>query len=541
MSNGASEIDIDTNPLVRSIGTDSLWTVETVTYRFETGGNSYTDAWGRSQTATAFTVTEKQWIRDIFEKVSAVADLNFQEVPFVNASLDLIKEDYIGAGIGGYAFLPFGNSSSVVLDDNNITDSVVPIHEIGHALGLEHPFSGQRLPGVANSSSNGEYMLNNNLYTVMAYNFPRLNEEPGLGLDSANNLGSLDIAALQAMYGANQTYETGDNTYKQPDEIRSIWDAGGTDKIDFRTETASSVINLNAATLEREPGGGGMASYVKEAGAESLDGVYTIAYGVVIENAYGGSGNDEITGNAAANILSGGAGEDQIFGNDGNDRIRGGADDDYLSGGGDNDLLRGQSGNDTLYGNYGNDILLGESGGDVLSGGQGIDRAQYSTSSDGVVADLQNASINTGDAAGDTYISIERLSGSAFNDNLRGDDVNNHLWGQDGDDKLYGRLGDDNLYGGNGNDLLTGGFGNDRMRGGEGADTFVFLKNNGNDTIFDYNAAEDDLRIIGTGLDYADLTITDGADRAIIDYGTGIIAVWGVSSTALDEDEFSFI
>jgi serralysin len=50
-----------------------------------------------------------------------------------------------------------------------------------------------------------------------------------------------------------------------------------------------------------------------------ISGGFTIANGVVIENAVGGAGNDKLTGNAAANKLTGGGGQDTLTGREGAD------------------------------------------------------------------------------------------------------------------------------------------------------------------------------------------------------------------------------
>ncbi|MBU2868074.1 hypothetical protein KO497_13920, partial [Pacificibacter marinus] len=91
--------------------------------------------------------------------------------------------------------------------------------------------------------------------------------------------------------------------------------------------------------------------------------------------------------------------------------------------------MHGRGGNDNLFGMDGNDVLIGGDGGDILNGGNGIDRAQYTDATAGLIADLQVASNNTGFAAGDTYVSIEDLYGSAHGDNLRGDAGDNTISG----------------------------------------------------------------------------------------------------------------
>ena len=150
--------------------------------------------------------------------------------------------------------------------------------------------------------------------------------------------------------------------------------------------------------------------------------------------------------------------------------VTGGAGDDTLSGGGGNDILNGGNGNDTLIGGDGDDVLIGGAGADVHNGGAGTDRAQYSDSPIGLTVDLQAPAANTGIAIGDTYISIEDLYGSNFNDNLRGNAGANTIWGAAGNDTLSGRNGNDTLIGGDGDDTLIGGAGADVLNGGAGID-----------------------------------------------------------------------
>ncbi|WP_164682019.1 calcium-binding protein [Fuscovulum blasticum] len=121
------------------------------------------------------------------------------------------------------------------------------------------------------------------------------------------------------------------------------------------------------------------------------------------------------------------------------------------------DLLVGWKGNDTLVGYSGDDTLSGGKGGDLLDGGNGLDYATYADATEGLRADLTNPASNTGDAAGDTYISIENLAGSQFADILIGDAGANAIVGNGGSDLLAGGAGNDALDGGEGNDTLRGG------------------------------------------------------------------------------------
>ncbi|MEM9319952.1 MAG: M10 family metallopeptidase C-terminal domain-containing protein, partial [Pseudomonadota bacterium] len=235
---------------------------------------------------------------------------------------------------------------------------------------------------------------------------------------------------------------------------------------------------------------------------------------------YGRDGDDELSGQAGNDVLLGGAGSDALEGGSGQDRaaywtasgsvtadlldsrsntgeaagdsyasiedLQGGAFNDNLLGdnganvifaGNGRDILHGREGDDSLYGQNGDDILLGSAGGDVIDGGQGQDRAAYWTAREGVVADLADASANTGDAAGDSYVSIEHLQGSTYDDTLRGDANNNWIVGSGGDDLLDGRAG---------SDILTG---------GSGADTFIFADAAAVDAVNDFEFGIDTLSI----------------------------------------------
>lgn len=128
--------------------------------------------------------------------------------------------------------------------------------------------------------------------------------------------------------------------------------------------------------------------------------------------------------------------------------------------------LTGTKDADTLNGLGGNDILIGGAGADVLDGGSDTDTASYTNALVDVFASLANPGANTGDAAGDTYVSIENLAGSKFNDTLEGDGAANKLIGNAGNDTLRGGKGDDTLDGGAGDDLLEGGQGEDIIAGG---------------------------------------------------------------------------
>ncbi|WP_413173530.1 bluetail domain-containing putative surface protein [Anabaena azotica] len=273
------------------------------------------------------------------------------------------------------------------------------IHELGHGLGLAHPHDnggGSPIyPGVTSAfGSTGDYGLNQGIYTTMSYN-------DGLvyGGGKPNTLAygyqgtpmAFDIAAIQWLYGANLTYRQNNDTYFLPKVNASgtfyscIWDTGGIDKISGVGASSGVRINLNDATLDVTQGGAG--GYLSA--ATGIFGGFTIANGVVIENADGSDFDDSLTGNEFNNKLFGGRGNDTIYSGLGQDNLQGGDGDDYLNsgvarssldtanesldGGSGNDFLFAGNGNDNIIGGLGNDTLYGMGGNDILRGGLGDD------------------------------------------------------------------------------------------------------------------------------------------------------------------------
>jgi Ca2+-binding RTX toxin-like protein len=168
----------------------------------------------------------------------------------------------------------------------------------------------------------------------------------------------------------------------------------------------------------------------------------------------GEAGDDILNGRDGADRLVGGAGTDTMSGEAGNDSMDGGADNDSAFGGAGNDSITGGTGDDLLDGGDDNDYLEGGAGADTLTGGNGIDSVGYASASAGVVVVLGGVSTG-GDAAGDTMSSIEQVLGSSHNDSITGDANANTMWGLGGDDILIGGFGADVLKGGAGNDSFT--------------------------------------------------------------------------------------
>ncbi|MDX2156108.1 MAG: M10 family metallopeptidase C-terminal domain-containing protein [Hyphomicrobiaceae bacterium] len=390
------------------------------------------------------------------------------------------------------------------------------LHEIGHSLGLSHPGSYNAGGGAISYAASAEFAQDNRQYTVMSY-FGGYDTSTGTWMQDESWSNSLysstpmlyDVAAIQALYGADMTTRAGNTVYgfnstagravfdftQNSAPIFTIWDGGGTDTLDTSGFSCTQTLDLGDGTYSHIGG---------------FNGNIAIAFGATIENAVGGSGADTVHGNAANNHLSGGAGTDSFFGNDGSDTIDGGQGADTMRGGIGNDtyfiddaadiVLEGAGqGTDlvrstiskALFGNTENLILdgvadingsgntaanslIGNSGNNVLDGRAGADRMFGHGGNDTYMVD--NAGDVVGETAGngtDTVKStldctlaanVEKLLllGSADIDGT-GNELDNVLVGNNGDNRIEGGDGVDNLTGGLGADTLVGGTGNNRF------------------------------------------------------------------------------
>jgi subtilisin-like proprotein convertase family protein len=141
--------------------------------------------------------------------------------------------------------------------------------------------------------------------------------------DSGTTGGSVESWTLHV----HGDYQTEDTTYYYTNDFATL--AG-----DRSTLTdASGDDTINAAAMS------GPLSIDLTSGATSTIGGRSviISAGTVIENIYGGDGNDVITGNAAGNVIHGGRGDDVLSGGAGDDELHGGAGRDTLFGGAGHD------------------------------------------------------------------------------------------------------------------------------------------------------------------------------------------------------------
>ena len=302
-----------------------------ISFGFRTSADTYSQT-GRDVVGTfsAFTASEQAAARAALQLWSDVANIKFVDLGNTNAAtMEFSNYRSTTDASEAFAFYPSSGNTSATSSDGDVfintnyastTDDsagtyefLTFVHEIGHALGLQHPGNYNAGPGQTITYANSAtYIEDSRMYSLMSYfdesntggNFAIYNETPMLD----------DIAAIQRLYGANTTTRTGDTVYGFSSNaggpygitagtqhvVFTVYDAGGVDTLNFSGYSNTQTINLNA---EQFSSVGGDIYNV------------SIAQNVTIENAIGGSGNDAFYLSSANvnNVIDGGAGTDTAY------------------------------------------------------------------------------------------------------------------------------------------------------------------------------------------------------------------------------------
>ncbi|WEX75098.1 M10 family metallopeptidase C-terminal domain-containing protein [Sinorhizobium numidicum] len=397
------------NDLIDGVLSGLTWN-STVTYAFPTSGSSY--SYGGEKDSGFAAISQAQTNAALFgveQSYGSAANDGFSVEGFTNANFTsgsaataTIRFAQSTVPKTAYAYMPgaydqagdiwFGTAYAGTVADyrkpaaGNYAWHAL-LHELGHALGLKH---GHEVEGAFNALPAQYDSIE---YSIMTYRgYVGANGYYYEQYGAPQSFMMADIAALQEMYGADFTTNSGNSVYKwtpssgatlvngaaaiSPGGNRifaTIWDGGGNDTFDLTAYTTGLKIDLRpgmASTLSVDQlawlGGGANNGFAAGNIFNAL--LYHGDTRSLIENVNGGSAADTITGNQAANTL---------WGNDGSD---------VLNGDSGNDALYGGLGRDKVRGGDGNDRILGGGGADHLSGGTGADTFVFKRLSESTVA-----------------------------------------------------------------------------------------------------------------------------------------------------------
>ncbi|AIC25934.1 hemolysin-type calcium-binding protein [Rhizobium etli bv. mimosae str. IE4771] len=424
-------------------------------------------------------------------------------------------------------------------------------HELGHALGLKHAHEA----GYPNTTLVPR-AYDSLEFTIMTYRTYVGDNGDGYEYEhdgAPQTFMMLDIAALQEMYGADYSTNSGDTVYKwNPNQgityvngvaaitpvanriFATIWDGGGTDTYDLSAYTTALKIDLRAGGYSvfsqgqlADLGGGPNNGYARGNIFNAL--LYHDNVASLIENVKAGSGSDTIVGNEADNTLWGNAGNDTLTGDSGNDTLDGGTGIDKISGGVGNDVYIVDNTNDTVienanegtdtvrttvgdftlgtnvenltyigtdgfagYGNTADNEITGGTRSDWLDGKAGADTLIGGAGDDTYTVDsLGDVVVEAADGGVDRILTD--LAVYSLADIANVEDLS---YRGNGNSTATGNSLDNMITSGWGNDTLSGGAGNDTLDGGQGADSLtggtgndIFVVRDAGDTIIE-NADE---------------------------------------------------
>lgn len=420
----------------------------------------------------------------VFDTLASASALDFDRVTETGTQVGEIRVAYtntmpntsFGGPAAAFAYMPnssalggdiwFGDPATVAANADFSAGTygfLTALHELGHAVGLSHPFLEGGTTPSASTGVTLTSLYDNARYTMMSYNQNKQYDRNAVvsniqmqangaytfNYTTANPSTPMlyDVAALEAFYGVSTNTNLGNTNYTFADGevvLRNIVDSGGVDTIDGSTQSRSSVINLNAGTfssigmatvdqMATKAAEEALAAYVALGGSNSaavlsqfktsflnsmsgLDTAGNTIYQTANNDAlYLGQDNVSIAYSATIENAKGGSGDDRLTGNNVDNALQGGAGDDILEGGGGTDtaVFTGVYADYTITHNADGSITVidnnntdGDEGTDTLSGIEAIEFSDqtYRVGDQSLTATTTSAMVSGTPVAGTTIV-----------------------------------------------------------------------------------------------------------------------------------------
>lgn len=300
---------------------DNLGSKETAEFSLYTpqpGSSQTYNHRGHELSVMKHSVEQTQFIKSVFDTLDRLIDLDFVQVgggqtgdiriyranSNSNWGSRFNDPDTVGGGTmyGQRAGIDLEWRDMYSYDAFNVHEKSTIVHEIGHALGLQHPGDDGNNPNWDEWDS------------IMSYN-----DRSGIN-DDPIWFSDLDIQALQSLWG----------------------------------QESNQNIDLDEHLL----------GHFEDDVIHAFDGDDRVDAGAGDDLIYGNQGQDTLLAGDGDDLVYGGKNADQIYGNENNDHLYGNKGDDLIYGGKSNDILHGGQGNDVLYGNLGADVFHLSAGSD---------------------------------------------------------------------------------------------------------------------------------------------------------------------------------
>ena len=392
--------------------------------------------------------------------------------------IDAAGQDTLSGGAGADVFILSPDEADDLIRDFNAAEDQL---DLG-GYDMVHDISAL---GYRMLSNGAEVTVAGDTLTILSHN--------GRSLSRAELEQSMNLAADHVLMpvALPRIGEDGDDTFEASRHADTVDGGRGYDTLSYRYAASGAEVNL-----------GDSGSNAGAAAGHILTG---------IEGLIGSAFDDCLTGDGWGNNLVGAGGDDTIRGEGGSDWITPGAGSNMIDGGAGRDMVsfvdledtpgrtnldyrldidlgagiavnhdgsetnwlssiervtgtifadrvRGSAGDDEIRGLGDYDWMIGTTGADTYDGGTGRDMISYVDSATGVTVDLALGQGLAGLATGDSYASVERVTGSAHADLFYGDAGENDFRGLGGYDVFVGSAG-----------------GRERYDGGAGVDTVAYF------------------------------------------------------------------